>query len=73
LLRHLSQPLAWFYSGVDSANSETDKQFIFNIYTELLKSVTPAPGRSATETYEDNAKRLFQRPTRQHEIAGGRR
>lgn len=41
------------------ANSETDKQFIFNTYTELLKDVTPAAGKSKTETYEDQAKALF--------------
>ncbi len=41
------------------ANTETDKQFIYNTYTELLKSVEAKPGKSKTETYEDNAKRLF--------------
>lgn len=40
-------------------NSETDKQFIFNTYTELLKSVEPKPGMSKTETYEDQSKDLF--------------
>jgi type I restriction enzyme R subunit len=41
------------------ANTETEKQFIFNTYTELLKHVVPAPGKSKTETYEDQAKALF--------------
>ena len=41
------------------ANSETDKQFIFNTYTELLKAVDAKPGMSKTETYEDWAKALF--------------
>jgi len=41
------------------ANTETDKQFIFNTYTELLKGVTALPGKSKTETYEDNAKARF--------------
>lgn len=41
------------------ANSETDKQVVYNTYTELLKSVDPKPGLSRTETYEDNAKALF--------------
>ncbi len=41
------------------ADSETDKQVIFNTYTELLKDVTPKAGKSKTETYEDEAKRLF--------------
>jgi type I restriction enzyme R subunit len=41
------------------ANTETDKQFIYNTYTELLKDVDPRPGMSKTETYEDQAKALF--------------
>jgi type I restriction enzyme R subunit len=41
------------------ANSETDKQFIFNTYTELLKDVDAKPGQNRTETYEDLAKALF--------------
>ncbi len=41
------------------ANNETDKQFIFNTYTELLKDVDAKPGMSKTETYEDWAKALF--------------
>jgi type I restriction enzyme R subunit len=41
------------------ANTETEKQFIYNTYTELLKDVTPAPGKSKTETYEDQSKTLF--------------
>lgn len=41
------------------ANTETDKQFLFNLYTDLLKSVKAKPGKSKTEIYEDEAKRLF--------------
>jgi type I restriction enzyme R subunit len=41
------------------ANTETDKQFIFNTYTALLKNVEALPGKSKTETYEDQAKKLF--------------
>jgi type I restriction enzyme R subunit len=41
------------------ANSETDKQFIYNTYTELLRNVNPKPGKNKTETYEDEAKELF--------------
>lgn len=37
------------------ANNETDKQFIYNTYTELLKK----SGMSKTENYEDWAKNLF--------------
>ncbi|WP_165053640.1 type I restriction endonuclease subunit R, partial [Methylocystis sp. MJC1] len=41
------------------ANTETDKQFIFNTYTELLKNIEPKPGMTKTETYEEWAKKLF--------------
>ncbi len=41
------------------ANTETDKLIIYNTYTELLHNVDALPGKSKTETYEDNAKKLF--------------
>jgi type I restriction enzyme R subunit len=41
------------------ANSETDKQFIYNTYTELLEDVEAAPGMNKTETYEETAKTRF--------------
>ena len=41
------------------ANTETDKQFIYNTYTELLKDVEARPGMTKTETYEERAKALF--------------
>ena len=41
------------------ANTETDKQFIYNTYTELLEDVDAKPGMSKTETYEEWAKGLF--------------
>ena len=41
------------------ANTETDKQFIYNTYTELLKDVDAKPGMTKTETYEESAKALF--------------
>lgn len=41
------------------ANSETDKQVIYNIYTELLRDVDAKPGMTKTETYEEWAKALF--------------
>jgi type I restriction enzyme R subunit len=41
------------------ANTETDKQFIYNTYTELLKDVDAKPGMNKTETYEEWAKTLF--------------
>lgn len=43
------------------ANTETDKRFIYDTYTELLKDVVPAPGSTPTETYEENAKELFKK------------
>lgn len=41
------------------AHTETDRQFIYNTYTELLKEVHAKPGMTKTETYEDRAKELF--------------
>jgi len=41
------------------ANTDTDKQFIFHTYTELLKDVVPEAGKTKTETYELQAKDRF--------------
>lgn len=41
------------------ANSETEKQFIYSTYEELLKDVVPKPNMTRTETYEEWAKELF--------------
>lgn len=41
------------------ANTETDKQFLYNSYSELLKDVVAKPNMSKTETYEEWAKALF--------------
>jgi type I restriction enzyme R subunit len=41
------------------ANTETDKQFIYSTYMELLKGVDPRPGMSPTETYEERSKQQF--------------
>jgi len=41
------------------ANTETDKQFIYNTYTELLKGVSARSPMTKTETYEEDAKALF--------------
>jgi type I restriction enzyme, R subunit len=35
------------------ANTETDKQFVYNTYNELLKGVEANPGMNKTETYEE--------------------
>ncbi|MEO8563047.1 MAG: HsdR family type I site-specific deoxyribonuclease [bacterium] len=41
------------------ANTDTEKQFLYNTYSALLKDVAPKPGKSKTETYEDAAKERF--------------
>lgn len=41
------------------ANTDTDKQFIYNTYTELLKDVVAEPGKTKTETYEQQVKERF--------------
>jgi type I restriction enzyme R subunit len=41
------------------ANTETDKQFIYNTYTDLLAHIQPKAGMSKTETYEEQAKARF--------------
>jgi type I restriction enzyme R subunit len=41
------------------ANTETDKQFLYNTYTALLKDVAQKPGKTKTESYEDEVKELF--------------
>ena len=41
------------------ANTESDKQFIYSTYTELLKGVETKPNMSPTESYEEAAKKMF--------------
>ncbi len=41
------------------ANTETDKQFIFETYTKLLETVAATPNSTKTETYEEQAKHQF--------------
>lgn len=41
------------------ANSESDKQFIYNTYIELLKDVPAKSGMTKTEAYEEQAKARF--------------
>ena len=41
------------------ANTETEKQILYNTYRDLLADVEAAPGKSKTETYEDRVKKLF--------------
>ncbi|MGH8293784.1 MAG: type I restriction endonuclease subunit R [Gammaproteobacteria bacterium] len=41
------------------ANSETDRQFIYKTYTDLLKDVVAKPGQTKAETYEDRVRGQF--------------
>tara|TARA_R110000744_G_scaffold380514_1_gene501616 strand:- start:15646 stop:18723 length:3078 start_codon:yes stop_codon:yes gene_type:complete len=41
------------------ANSDTDKEIIYNTYVALLEDVEAKPGKSKTETYEDQSKAKF--------------
>jgi type I restriction enzyme R subunit len=43
------------------AATETDKEFIYNTYTELLEDIDAKPGMTKTETYEERAKELFKK------------
>lgn len=41
------------------AATETDKQFIYNLYQDILKDVPKQPGMTPTEIYEERAKKQF--------------
>ncbi|PKM81029.1 MAG: restriction endonuclease subunit R [Firmicutes bacterium HGW-Firmicutes-14] len=41
------------------ANTETEKEYIYKIYSDLLENVTAKSGKTKTETYEDEAKEKF--------------
>ena len=43
-------------TGMDT---ETEKEFKYNLYQELLKEVNPQPNKTKTESYEDWAKHKF--------------
>lgn len=43
------------------AASETDKQFIYNLYQDVLKNVPVQPGMTRTEVYEEQAKQFFKK------------
>lgn len=43
------------------ADSETDREYIYNTYTELLKNVSPSGNKSKTETYETESKEQFRK------------
>lgn len=41
------------------ANTETEKEYVYNLYTEILKDINADAGKTKSETYEDKAKTLF--------------
>lgn len=41
------------------ANTETDKEFIYKVYSDLLKDVVAVQGKTKTETFEDEMKNFF--------------
>jgi type I restriction enzyme, R subunit len=41
------------------ANTETEKEYIYNLYTTILQNVQAEPNKTKSETYEDRAKLLF--------------
>lgn len=41
------------------ANTESDKEYIYNTYINLLENVQAKPHMTKAETYEDNKKQLF--------------
>jgi len=43
------------------ASTETDKEFIYKVYSDLLKDLTPKGGKTKTETYESDVKELFRK------------
>lgn len=43
------------------ANTESDKEFIYKTYEDLLKVVSPKGNRSKTETYETDVKEKFRK------------
>ncbi|MDC0299721.1 HsdR family type I site-specific deoxyribonuclease [Verrucomicrobia bacterium] len=40
-------------------NTQTEQEFIYNLYTEILSNVAPEPNRTKTEAYEEKVKELF--------------
>lgn len=43
------------------ANTETDREFIYNLYTQLLEPIAAKPNKTKAETYEDLAKERFKK------------
>jgi len=60
---HILQPAHEGYHNrnTPAPTSDTDKEFIYNTYTELLKAIDARPGMTKTETYEDTVKGHFKK------------
>lgn len=41
------------------ANTETEKEYIYKLYSDLLKDVVPKPNKTKAETYEDDVREMF--------------
>lgn len=41
------------------ANTDTEKEFIYNLYNRILENVVAEPNKTKAETYEDKSKALF--------------
>lgn len=41
------------------ANTDTEKEYIYRVYTDILKDIAADPQKSKSETYEDKSKALF--------------
>jgi type I restriction enzyme, R subunit len=50
------------------ANTESDKEYIYNTYEGLLKDLAANPNQSKTETYEDKAKDKFRKEPAQMKL-----
>jgi type I restriction enzyme, R subunit len=50
------------------AATETDKQFIYNLYQNTLKDVPKQPGMNPTEVYEERAKQQFKKEPAQMKL-----
>lgn len=41
------------------ANTETERQFLYNTYQSILSGIEPVPGKTPSEAYEDEVKKRF--------------
>ena len=50
------------------ANTDTDREFMYKLYEDILKDVVAQPNKSKTETYEDWAKSKFKKEPAQMKL-----